>query len=523
MVVKNEEKVIERCLNTVKDIIDYYVIVDTGSSDSTIEKIKSSLKNIPGEIHNSKWVNFGFNRSEALKLAKDKTDYALLLDADMTVDLHNFNKEDLKYDGYYLRYNGDCNYAQMLLINNRLSWSYAGVTHEYLFGSFDTTGELNSIKINHYKDGGSKSDKFERDIILLEQGIIDEPNNSRYYFYLANSYRDNNNYEKAVEYYLRRAKMGGWEEEVYYSIYQLGYCNEKLGKLKEAKYYYLQAWEYRPSRGESLYNLSVLCRNNKEYQQAYMFAKKGLEISYPKDLLFIDRRVYDYLLLWEKSISAYWLGKYSEAIEDCKKIENLSGIPKEIKIQNKLNMDCSIKKLLYQNKKFDKVKALETLKKLNELGLTYFLMAGTLLGVIRNGDFLDHDNDIDIGIIGDNDAEEIKNRLINYGFSFYAEFGIKGKSLEYRFFNGGIQLDIFFYYEDGDQIYFAASSNNGEYYKYIFDKFNIVTTNLKNIRVNVPSNAEKYIETQYGLDWMIENKNYNYIKDAKNIRNLNKE
>ena len=142
-------------------------------------------------------------------------------------------------------------------------------------------------------------------------------------------------------------------------------------------------------------------------------------------------------------------------------------------------------------------------------------MAGTLLGVIRNGDFLDHDNDIDIGIIGDNDAEQIKNILIENGFTFYKEFGIKGKSLEYRFFNGGIQLDIFFYYEDGDQIYFAASSNNGEYYKYIFDKFNIVTTNLKNIRVNVPSNAEKYIETQYGLDWMIEKKDWHYL-DALN-------
>jgi len=515
MVVKNEEKVIERCIDSVKDIIDYYVIVDTGSSDSTIEKIKSSLKNIPGEIHNSKWVNFGFNRSEALKLAKDKTDYALLLDADMTVDLHNFNKEDLKYDGYYLRYNGDCDYAQILLINNRLSWSYIGVTHEYLFGSFNTTGELDSIKINHYKDGGSKSDKYERDIKLLEQGIIDEPNNARYYFYLAKSHRDIEQYEKAIIYFLKRAKMGGWEEEVYYSIYQLGYCSEKLGKLKEAKYYYLQAWEYRPTRAESLYGLIALSRIRKEFRQAYMYVKQALEISYPKDLLFIQKNIYDYLLLFEKSIISYWLGKYEESIKDSKLLIESKLVPESIKIQAQKNIQYNEQKLIYQNKKFDKVKALETLKKLNSLGLTYFLMAGTLLGVIRNGDFLDHDNDIDIGIIGDNDAEQIKNILIENGFTFYKEFGIKGKSLEYRFFNGGIQLDIFFYYEDGDQIYFAASSNNGEYYKYIFDKFNIVTTNLKNIRVNIPSNAEKYIETQYGLDWMIEKKDWHYL-DALN-------
>lgn len=296
--VKNESQIIKRCLSSIKDIIDYYVIVDTGSSDNTIDIIKEYLKDIPGEIHSKPWINFAYNRTDALQLAKNKSDYAILLDADMMVLNVLFDKNKLESDAYHIRYAGNCDYAQVLLINNRLDWKYKGVTHEYITSeqakSFETLEEL---KILHLHDGSSRETKFQRDIELLEQGIKDEPENSRYYFYLAQSYKDLGNYEKASDYYLKRAKMYGWEEEVFYSIYQLGYCNEMLGKVKEAKYYYLAAWEFRPTRAEPLYRLSVLCNKRKEHEQAYVFAKSGLKIKYPKDLLFIDKSAYTNLSL----------------------------------------------------------------------------------------------------------------------------------------------------------------------------------------------------------------------------------
>ena len=71
MIVKDESRVIERCLASVLPVIDSWVIVDTGSTDDTKEKIKKFFDNvgIPGELHESKWVNFGTNRTEALELA----------------------------------------------------------------------------------------------------------------------------------------------------------------------------------------------------------------------------------------------------------------------------------------------------------------------------------------------------------------------------------------------------------------------------------------------------------------------
>src|SRR5574340_542399 len=82
MIVKNESKVIERCLASVKPIIDTWVIVDTGSTDGTQAIVREFLKDIPGELHERPWVNFGHNRNEALELARGKADYLLLIDAD---------------------------------------------------------------------------------------------------------------------------------------------------------------------------------------------------------------------------------------------------------------------------------------------------------------------------------------------------------------------------------------------------------------------------------------------------------
>lgn len=82
MIVKNESHVIRRCLDSVKNLIDYWVIVDTGSTDGTQEIIRDHLKEVPGQLFERPWKDFGYNRTEALELAKDQGDYLLFMDAD---------------------------------------------------------------------------------------------------------------------------------------------------------------------------------------------------------------------------------------------------------------------------------------------------------------------------------------------------------------------------------------------------------------------------------------------------------
>jgi glycosyltransferase involved in cell wall biosynthesis len=82
MIVKNEAHVIRRCLDAVRPFIDNWIIVDTGSTDGTQAIIREHLEDIPGELFERPWQNFGHNRSEALALARAKADYIFVIDAD---------------------------------------------------------------------------------------------------------------------------------------------------------------------------------------------------------------------------------------------------------------------------------------------------------------------------------------------------------------------------------------------------------------------------------------------------------
>jgi glycosyltransferase involved in cell wall biosynthesis len=69
MIVKDEAHTIERCLDSCRELIDYWVICDTGSTDGTQAQIRDVLADIPGELHEHEWIDFAHNRSRLLALA----------------------------------------------------------------------------------------------------------------------------------------------------------------------------------------------------------------------------------------------------------------------------------------------------------------------------------------------------------------------------------------------------------------------------------------------------------------------
>jgi glycosyltransferase involved in cell wall biosynthesis len=240
MIVKNESKNILRCLNSLKDYIDYWVISDTGSTDGTQEIINDFFEEhgILGELHHNEWVNYGHNRNLALINARGKCEYILLCDADMELVVKNpdafKNLSKLDADYIYLwQEGGGLLYQNVRLIDGRKNYSYEGVTHEALVSNF-TGSKSNSIAkddiyyIDH-QDGSNRKDKFVRDIELLIKGLEDEPDNTRYMFYLAQSYFDIGDFSNSYMWYKKRADAGGWVEEVQYSLYRCAQCLERMG------------------------------------------------------------------------------------------------------------------------------------------------------------------------------------------------------------------------------------------------------------------------------------------------------
>lgn len=323
MIVKNEARVIRRCLESVKGFVDHWVIVDTGSTDGTQELIRSALAGIPGELHERPWKDFGHNRTEALALARDKADYSLIIDADeILIPAPSFRMPALVADAYMTVHQAGESGTSFYLtqfVKNALPWRYVGVLHEVITCDEKHVDEkLEGLVCKGFFDSGRNADpqaKYESDARVLEAALELEPDNARYVFYLAQSQRDSGNLARAIETYERRAAMGGWAEEVWYSLFQLAVLSErKGGSFAPALEAYLRAFQYRPTRAEPLCELARHFRQKNEHATAYVFASRAAALPRPTDILFLDHTVYDWRALDELAVSAYYVGQPKEAL-----------------------------------------------------------------------------------------------------------------------------------------------------------------------------------------------------------------
>ena len=175
MIVKNEAAIIHRCLESVRSVISHWIICDTGSVDETMDLVRRELADVPGELFQDEWLNFSHNRNLGLQRAKGKTDYHLLLDADMVLNWSD-PFPPLLADAYFLRFTGKMDYAVIRIVRDRIDWLYQGATHECIEGSgaFHAL-ELPGVTVTHFEDGGSRQNKYQRDIQILEKALAAEP------------------------------------------------------------------------------------------------------------------------------------------------------------------------------------------------------------------------------------------------------------------------------------------------------------------------------------------------------------
>jgi tetratricopeptide (TPR) repeat protein len=351
MIVKNESRIITRLFDSVISIIDSYCICDTGSSDNTVQIIEDYFKSkgIVGKIVYEPFKNFCHNRNFSLQACKGLSDYVLFMDADMILELNNFNKSQLNIaDSFFiLQGNDSFHYQNIRIVRNNGLYKYISVTHEYI-----DTPPNNSIILLNKKDifikdigdGGSKTDKFERDIKLLLDGIKEEPNNPRYYFYLANSYHDLGRFGEAIPVYKKRIELGGWKEEVWYSYYRIGLCYKNMDKFADALFYWLEGYNYYPERLEGIYEIIKQYRlesKNRLCMKFYNFAKDILDKNANRDsYLFLHNDIYQHKIYYEYTIFAAY--------------NNITNIDNEVvTIFNHSNNDREVNNML-SNMKFYK-------------------------------------------------------------------------------------------------------------------------------------------------------------------------
>jgi glycosyltransferase involved in cell wall biosynthesis len=354
MIVKNESHIIHECLNSIYQYIDYWVISDTGSTDGTQDIIKKFFeeKGIPGELHQDEWKNFGHNRSLALRHADGKADYAWMIDADDKVEGSFKIPENMEADGFVVRMGReDFSWWRTQIFKTESKWEYRGVLHEYpfctikeqpLLAKIEGKYNINARTLGARNVGISVIDKYKKDAELLEKALVDEPENTRYQFYLAQSYFDSQQYEKAIEAYLKRASMNGWAEEVYYSLYRVAICRAMLDRpWPEIQASFLDAYNYRPIRAEPLIHISQVLRQ--KYEQpaaAFVFARIAAEIPYPQtEILFVPDYLYKFAALDELGATAHAAGRPELGYLACKKLLEEGRCPQDQieRVQNNFN------------------------------------------------------------------------------------------------------------------------------------------------------------------------------------------
>jgi glycosyltransferase involved in cell wall biosynthesis len=314
MIVKNESKIIERMLSSVVGFADEYCICDTGSTDDTVEIIEA-FSGLKGRIFSEPFVNFEVSRNMALREAqKSGADYILLMDADMLLEVApGFNKETLTLPGYslYQESRGGLRYTNVRLVRGDLPQvCYVGVTHEYMDMKGLELGCIeNAVKIQDMGDGGSKADKFERDISLLREALEGDPNNSRYRFYLANSYFDTGQFESAITHYTLRILQEGWDEEVYFCYYRIALAFRGLNKEDEFFMFAVKAWKYRPIRAESVFALMEWYHEKKKHSMVVSMYQLIKTLSVPSDKLFVTPSIYTFRMHYVYSLSAFYAGE----------------------------------------------------------------------------------------------------------------------------------------------------------------------------------------------------------------------
>ena len=336
MIVKNESSVIRRCFDSLKSIIDYWVIVDTGSTDQTKKIVSEFAYEVPGMLIERPWVDFSFNRNEAFRLAKNQCDYLLLIDADEWLIPSTYRLPDLDRDYYVVEYrHGHCRSERTLLIKANLDWKWEGVVHEAIDCPDANGAPLYSIILQATAEGRRSQDFLKKnlqDAQILEKAIQTDPYNSRYMFHLAGSYEAAEQYSLALKYYEKRAVMDGEERELFFSLYRIAALQQQLGMSSDIVVQsYLKAYAARTFRIEPLYCLVAFLLSREWFLLAYLISKYALSVERKDEFFLTQTDIYDYGLLMQFADCAYRIGQIEEMRDAIQRLLDQPNLPTNIR------------------------------------------------------------------------------------------------------------------------------------------------------------------------------------------------
>jgi len=366
----------------------------------------------------------------------------------------------------------------------------------------------------------------------LNQILSRVPNSVDIRVKIANIFTEKGEYDSAIKHY-NIAKS--YSPNNFQIFNNLGICYKQQGKTLPAEKYFKKALKIKPYDYHLSINLAILMNDEDKYQEAIRIINEALKLN-PKELDL-------YMILGLSYIGIY---QYDKAMKTAQKaldirpnssmIHHLVGevymkqgeLKKALdSLHTSLNYylrDLEKAKIInppaiskYMNPQNAKIVLKKVYKAFKEKNIDIFLSSGTLLGIVRDGDILPHDKDMDIGVDWDVPRELVEEILIEIGFRMQnlstkdKEWLVTGADKEM-----GVTVDFFFYKKLSDKTVYGF---HGEPYPILweFPHFELSTIEYNGDQWLIPSPYEMYCRTMYGEDWTIPNANYDTIISSSNL------
>ena len=290
----SNENDIGDALKSVVDHVDGCIVINTGVKDKTLE----IAKDIAGDklkVFEYEWDNnFANARNFSLKMAEDEgATHALTLDTDERLVIHKDLRDGIEYSSdtdVFLAYTDSGSYAKERIIRLPLKSGskWTGPTHECFTGlrlmkklvrpELLVFSELtkNSEQGNH---------KFTRDVEILEK-YIKEGNNkeSRWFFYLGESYRNLGKFLESMTAYRNCIRLSDWDEERGWSYYCIALCYTKMKKYDDAVDACMQGMTHYSGMAELLWLAGWNRYQQQRYRDSLFFAELAKSLNKNSDV-----------------------------------------------------------------------------------------------------------------------------------------------------------------------------------------------------------------------------------------------
>jgi TPR repeat protein len=297
IMVKNGGHQFEDMLTQNMHLIDKWTILDTGSSDDTIDIINRVLTGKKkGELFQESFINFRDSRNRLLELAGQDCKYTLMLDDTYIIkgDLRAFLNEirgDQTADSFTLYIKSDdVEYGSNRILKTDRGLKYKFKIHEVI-QSENNMNVVIPFNRAHIFDGRfdymeeRTMGRKELDLKLLYEEVEDDPDNPRTYYYLAQTYSLLTDYDKAFYYFIERMNhpVQGFIQEKIDAIFEgARLANFQLNKpWSGCEELYLKAFNLDNSRPDALYFIGIHYYLENNFSKAFGYFKKAFEIGYP--------------------------------------------------------------------------------------------------------------------------------------------------------------------------------------------------------------------------------------------------